>query len=180
VTELEILVLDWIAKALHLSPAFLSTSEVGGGIILGSASEVAVTVMVAARERALAMLSDAKGAEVPADGGARPEATVQETGTQDKDLDDEEQWGKWRGDATGRLVAYGTTQVRADTAPVAALYADLQLADAQHRLKGMSHSRPGVPCPGSEGRRWLCTARRRVAQCARRGHGEGSCAIHAQ
>jgi aromatic-L-amino-acid decarboxylase len=117
VTELEILVLDWIAKALHLSPAFLSTSEVGGGIILGSASEVAVTVMVAARERALAMLSDARGAEVPADGGARPEATVQETGTQHKDLDDEEQWGKWRGDATGRLVAYGTTQVR--RAPIA-------------------------------------------------------------
>lgn len=50
VTELETVVLDWLAKILGLPDAFLSTKE-GGGVIQGSASEAIVTVMVAARER---------------------------------------------------------------------------------------------------------------------------------
>lgn len=55
VTELEIITLDWIAKMLGLNESFWSTSSsgTGGGIILGSASEVALTVAIAARERAL-------------------------------------------------------------------------------------------------------------------------------
>lgn len=52
VTELETIVLDWLAKILHLPECFMSQGE-GGGVIQGSASEGVVTVMVAARERYL-------------------------------------------------------------------------------------------------------------------------------
>jgi aromatic-L-amino-acid decarboxylase len=52
VTELETVVLDWLAKLLNLPPCYLSTSH-GGGVIQGSASEAIVTVMVAARDKYL-------------------------------------------------------------------------------------------------------------------------------
>ena len=52
VTELETIVLDWLAGMLGLPSCFLSKGE-GGGVIQGSASEAIVTVMVAARERFL-------------------------------------------------------------------------------------------------------------------------------
>jgi len=52
VTELETVVLDWLAKLLNLSDCYLSTSH-GGGVIQGSASEAIVTVMVAARDKYL-------------------------------------------------------------------------------------------------------------------------------
>ena len=52
VTELETIVLDWLAHVLHLPACFLSEGK-GGGVIQGSASEAIVTVMVAARERYL-------------------------------------------------------------------------------------------------------------------------------
>ena len=50
ITELETIVLDWLATILHLPDCFLSEGK-GGGVIQGSASEAIVTVMVAARER---------------------------------------------------------------------------------------------------------------------------------
>ena len=52
VTELETIVLDWLADLLALPECYLSNGE-GGGVIQGSASEAIVTVMVAARERAI-------------------------------------------------------------------------------------------------------------------------------
>ena len=53
-TELETIVVDWMAKAMGLPDCFLSKSaNGGGGVIQGSASEAIVTVMVAARERYL-------------------------------------------------------------------------------------------------------------------------------
>ncbi|KAK9235510.1 pyridoxal phosphate-dependent transferase [Lipomyces kononenkoae] len=52
VTELETIVLDWLAKQMGLPSQFLSDSE-GGGVIQGSASEAVVTTMVAARDRYL-------------------------------------------------------------------------------------------------------------------------------
>ncbi len=52
VTELETIVLDWLAKILNLPSCYLSTGE-GGGVIQGSASEAIVTVMVAARDKYL-------------------------------------------------------------------------------------------------------------------------------
>ena len=54
VTELETVVLDWLAQTLHLPNCFLSEGE-GGGVIQGSASEATATVVVAARERYLTM-----------------------------------------------------------------------------------------------------------------------------
>jgi aromatic-L-amino-acid decarboxylase len=52
VTELETIVLDWIANILNLPSCYLSEGD-GGGVIQGSASEAVVTIMVAARERYL-------------------------------------------------------------------------------------------------------------------------------
>lgn len=52
VTELETIVLDWLAKLLNLPECYLSTTH-GGGVIQGSASEAIVTVMVAARDKYL-------------------------------------------------------------------------------------------------------------------------------
>ena len=52
ITELETIVLDWLARLLNLPDCFLSEGE-GGGVIQGSASEATVTVMVAAREKYL-------------------------------------------------------------------------------------------------------------------------------
>ncbi|OIW32185.1 PLP-dependent transferase [Coniochaeta ligniaria NRRL 30616] len=54
VTELETIVLDWLAKILGLPEVFLSTGPTrGGGVIQGSASEAVLTAMVAAREKYL-------------------------------------------------------------------------------------------------------------------------------
>ena len=52
VTELETIVLDWLARLFNLPACFLSDGE-GGGVIQGTASEAVVTVMIAARERYL-------------------------------------------------------------------------------------------------------------------------------
>lgn len=65
-TELETIVLDWSADALHLPNDFRSDSPGGGGgVIQGSASEAVVTVMVAARERYLNRRADAQGLKDP-------------------------------------------------------------------------------------------------------------------
>jgi aromatic-L-amino-acid decarboxylase len=50
VTELETIVMDWMAQTLALPEGFHSKGT-GGGVIQGSASEAIVTVVVAARER---------------------------------------------------------------------------------------------------------------------------------
>ncbi|KAF1962202.1 dopa decarboxylase-like protein [Byssothecium circinans] len=50
ITELETVVMDWIARLTGLPDVYLSEGQ-GGGIIQGTASEVIVTAVVAARER---------------------------------------------------------------------------------------------------------------------------------
>lgn len=58
VTELETVVMDWLAQAIALPGCFLSEgSTAGGGVIQGSASEAVLTVMVAARDRYLAAVT---------------------------------------------------------------------------------------------------------------------------
>ena len=52
VTELETIVLDWLAQMLNL-PACLMSSGEGGGVVQGSASEASLTALVAARDRYL-------------------------------------------------------------------------------------------------------------------------------
>ncbi|GAB7343870.1 hypothetical protein MBLNU457_1833t1 [Dothideomycetes sp. NU457] len=49
-TELETIVLDWVAKMMNL-PAGFTSQGAGGGVIQGSASEAIVVAVVAARER---------------------------------------------------------------------------------------------------------------------------------
>lgn len=51
-TELEILMLDWMRELLDLPESFTSTSEHGGGVIQGSASEAALVAILSARWRA--------------------------------------------------------------------------------------------------------------------------------
>ena len=87
VTELETIVLDWLAGLLNLPPSYLSSGE-GGGVIHGTASEAIVTVMVAARERYLENAS--KGLE----GEAKQ---------------------KRKDELRGRLVALGSTQSHSST-----------------------------------------------------------------
>lgn len=65
-TELETVVLDWLAKALSLPPVYYSDSPSGGGgVVQGSASEAIVTCMVAARERYLHAKCDGEGIPNP-------------------------------------------------------------------------------------------------------------------
>ncbi|XP_052118635.1 tyrosine decarboxylase 2, partial [Arachis duranensis] len=49
-TELETIVLDWLAKALKLPHDFHSTGQ-GGGVIQGTASEAVLVVLLAARDK---------------------------------------------------------------------------------------------------------------------------------
>ena len=51
-TEVETLMMDWMQELLGLPEHFRSTSDAGGGVIHGSASEAALTAMLAARWRA--------------------------------------------------------------------------------------------------------------------------------
>ncbi|POS83574.1 hypothetical protein EPUL_005658, partial [Erysiphe pulchra] len=51
-TELETIVLDWLAKLINLPECYQSSST-GGGVIHGSASEAILTVMMVAREKYL-------------------------------------------------------------------------------------------------------------------------------
>ncbi|XP_052186336.1 phenylacetaldehyde synthase isoform X2 [Diospyros lotus] len=51
-TELEMIVLDWLAKILKLPGDFLSTGE-GGGVIQGTASEAVLVALLAARDKVL-------------------------------------------------------------------------------------------------------------------------------
>ncbi|OTB15475.1 hypothetical protein K445DRAFT_317731 [Daldinia sp. EC12] len=54
VTELETIVLDWLAKAFGLPSCYLSTGPTnGGGVIHGTASEAIATMIVAARDKYL-------------------------------------------------------------------------------------------------------------------------------
>lgn len=52
VTELETVMLDWMADLFNLPDCYKSSSN-GGGVLQGSASEAIVTTMIAARDRYL-------------------------------------------------------------------------------------------------------------------------------
>nr|WMX25290.1 aromatic amino acid decarboxylase TyDC3 [Lophophora williamsii] len=51
-TELEVIVLDWLAKLLNLPDSFLSIGN-GGGVIQGTASEAVLVALLAARDKKL-------------------------------------------------------------------------------------------------------------------------------
>ncbi|MCC6458217.1 MAG: aspartate aminotransferase family protein [Caldilineaceae bacterium] len=61
-TELETHVLDWVAQMLDLPPTFYSTGS-GGGVIQESASSAALCALLAARERATGLASNARGCD---------------------------------------------------------------------------------------------------------------------
>ncbi|KAH8735563.1 pyridoxal phosphate-dependent transferase [Ilyonectria robusta] len=71
VTELETVVMDWLAQALALPECYLSGGSThGGGVIHGSASEAILTVMCAARDKYL----NAVTADLALDSEEREEA----------------------------------------------------------------------------------------------------------
>jgi len=55
-TELEVVVLDWLAKLVQLPKDFTSEGK-GGGVIHGTASEAVLVSVVAARHRAVTRLN---------------------------------------------------------------------------------------------------------------------------
>lgn len=75
-TELESLTLDWLAKATGLPGSFLSTSERGGGVIQGTASEATLVAILSARRRAVRALAGggARGDSASPEGSAAPSA----------------------------------------------------------------------------------------------------------
>ncbi|KAK4134384.1 PLP-dependent transferase [Trichocladium antarcticum] len=76
VTELETIVLDWLAQLLGLPACYLSTGPTrGGGVIQGSASEAVLTAMVAARDKYLRETIPADG-DTDADADAREDAVM--------------------------------------------------------------------------------------------------------
>ncbi|KAJ9638950.1 hypothetical protein H2199_006811 [Coniosporium tulheliwenetii] len=91
VTELETVVLDWVAQMLGLPEEFLSKGE-GGGVIQGTASEAIAVCMVAARERMLGRMLEREGLK---------------EGT--------EEWEERKGELRGRLVALGSEQAHSST-----------------------------------------------------------------
>ncbi|SPO31567.1 related to Aromatic-L-amino-acid decarboxylase [Ustilago trichophora] len=135
VTELEILMVDWVGRMLGLDEEWLSTSKsgTGGGIILGSASEVAVTVAIAARERCIALLADEfpmpnssteahggqKGEGLDADQNVAMEGKTASQIGQESTPDASSQMAEWRGKLTSKLVMYGTTQTHTIAAKAA-------------------------------------------------------------
>ncbi len=60
-TELETLMLDWMLELLDLPERFRSTSDHGGGVIQGSASEAVLVAILAARWRATGGAVNADG-----------------------------------------------------------------------------------------------------------------------
>ena len=60
-TEIETLMLDWMLELLDLPDRFRSTSEHGGGVIQGSASEATLVAILAARWRATGGAVNADG-----------------------------------------------------------------------------------------------------------------------
>ncbi|KAH7668778.1 Tyrosine decarboxylase protein [Dioscorea alata] len=52
-TELESIVMDWLAKALALPSSFLFSSGTGGGVLQGTTCEAILCTMLAAREKTL-------------------------------------------------------------------------------------------------------------------------------
>lgn len=91
VTELETVVLDWVAQMLGLPEEFLSKGE-GGGVIQGTASEAIAVCMVAARERVLGRMLEKEGLK-----------------------DGTEEWEDRKGELRGRLVALGSEQAHSST-----------------------------------------------------------------
>ncbi|SJX66387.1 related to Aromatic-L-amino-acid decarboxylase [Sporisorium reilianum f. sp. reilianum] len=139
VTELEILMVDWVGRMLGLDEAVLSGEGkgVGGGVVLGSASEVALTVAIAARERCIGVLAGQFPMPTTSDGSAGQDATLSASTAM----------AAWRGELTSRLVLYGTTQTHSIAAkaalilgldfralPVAAPHYSLDAATLTHAI----------------------------------------------
>ena len=106
VTELEILMVDWVGRMLGLDEEWLSTSKSkkGGGVVLGSASEVALTVAIAARERCINILAE-----------QYPMPSTQPSVGADQEIEHAAlaanlEVAQWRAHLTSKLVMYGTTQ----------------------------------------------------------------------
>ncbi|KAJ3087316.1 hypothetical protein HK102_011372 [Quaeritorhiza haematococci] len=132
-TELETIVLDWMAKLVGLDPCFLSTSGTGGGCLQGSASEGIIVAMLAARHRVLdhyRALYRKKRAEKRGVTNGVTNGNGLENGAHDaeEEADDEEKEEIAR--VAGKLVAYVSSETHSSTTK-AALIANVRC----HRIK---------------------------------------------
>lgn len=91
-TELETIVMDWLAKLLGLSEAFLSSGR-GGGVCIGTASESLFVALIAARRR----VARHRAALASSSASAAADRTSHLDSVCEAEL-------------LGRLVAYGSTQ----------------------------------------------------------------------
>ncbi|KAH6668578.1 pyridoxal phosphate-dependent transferase [Plectosphaerella plurivora] len=123
VTELETIVLDWLAKLLALPECFLSSTR-GGGVIHGTASEAILTVMVAARDR---FVQDALAARFPEGSAATEEEKEDEL---------------WR--IRSRLVALGSAASHSSTKKAAQILGVRFLAVPVSRDDGYSMTGNGL------------------------------------
>ncbi|KAJ1024120.1 hypothetical protein NDA16_002959 [Ustilago loliicola] len=137
VTELEILMVDWVGRMLGLDEEWLSTSKSGngGGVILGSASEVALTIAIGAREKCLRILSEQEESAKTTNGVNGKKEVVEQSLDADQDTashgktaaevgeeatpDAASKPANWRSDITSRMVMYGTTQTHTIAAKAA-------------------------------------------------------------
>ncbi|XXG94435.1 hypothetical protein Hte_000692 [Hypoxylon texense] len=131
VTELETIVMDWLAKAFALPPCYLSTGPTGGGgVIHGTASEAIATVLVAARDKYLREATS----HIPAD-------------------DEEAREDAWA-ERRGKLVALGSAATHSATKKAA------QIAGVRFRAVPV-HAADGYRMTGSELRRVILELRAR-------------------
>ncbi|KAG0140336.1 hypothetical protein CROQUDRAFT_726201 [Cronartium quercuum f. sp. fusiforme G11] len=107
-TDLEFVMMDWVAELLGLGGIYKSTSKTGGGTIVGTASEACLTVAVAARERALsyeAMNSLNRFSTKESSIRHKTRATLSTNPGSRSDLSTSA-----RADLAGRMVVYGSTE----------------------------------------------------------------------
>ncbi|KZP20995.1 hypothetical protein FIBSPDRAFT_891589 [Athelia psychrophila] len=71
-TELEAVMMDWSAKLLGLSAAFLNEGGVGGGVMMTSASDSSLTAITAARTRYIRHIARTSNVDIGALDAAHP------------------------------------------------------------------------------------------------------------
>ncbi|PIA34428.1 hypothetical protein AQUCO_03800209v1 [Aquilegia coerulea] len=74
-TELELVVMDWLAQLLQLPKSFMH-SGTGGGVLQGTTSEAILCTLVAARDRVLETIGDEKIAKLVVYGSDQTHSTL--------------------------------------------------------------------------------------------------------
>lgn len=182
-------VMDWAARLLGLDDSFLCKSKIGGGIILGSASESCLTAAIAARERCLKMMARSMG-KLSLDGKMANGISVNADGSRVKDTDGDVP-DDVREAYMSKLVIYASTQTHSLGKKVSTFNSLFWNTDFLQRRAGLinqsiarpsssgsTHSRHPFPCVTGHTERQLQSDRCNGCSCSRRRQGEGSDSLH--